>query len=51
MDHDIVGYYNTVSINNIEIIYDMIGSDNLPIKFTINIEPKFNKFNDKSLYL
>ena len=51
-----MSYYNTVSVNNVDIIY-MIGLDYLLMKFTINIIPKVDKtiyekniFIDTALY-
>ena len=51
LDHVVVGYCNTVSVGNIEVMYDMIGSDHFPIKFTINIEPKAYKNNNKKKHI
>ena len=43
--------YNTVSVNTVDTMYNMIGFDYLSMKFTINIKPKVNKNNyEKNIY-
>ena len=44
--------YNTVSINTVDTMYDMIGLDYLSMKFTIKVKPKVNKNDyEKNIFI